>query len=355
MARTIVSGATLGLCKRATATTSTHHLATAQCHRIAVASMPCAKTSAMATTTARSVSTRLLSTFALQRHHPLSQLSPQLMSTTATRTFANSPFSLSSNADTTDKDGSLHRYTQLSTPSEIASTHFDLSHIPPSEHAQILHDFILVPDYLTPEEHDMMVKGATLKLKRALGKQVRYEDGHFDGVITRYRECSAGDWSSPFSATTSPSPDPSSNNDNKERTTPREMMDAIKSDFFPSTWTWVSPHILELEAGQGGIKPHVDHLDASGSVVAGLCLGSSAVMELIHQDDPQKWFRVLLPNRSFYFQRDSVRYSYKHGIPIEPEDHQFRGKIVPKEKRISVMLRNALDPSLHSNRPSTMY
>ncbi|KAF9540995.1 hypothetical protein EC957_003574 [Mortierella hygrophila] len=80
-----------------------------------------------------------------------------------------------------NKDGSLHRYTHLSTPSEIASTHFDLSHIPPSEHAQILHDFILVPEYLTPEEHDMMVKGATLKLKRALGKQVRYEDGHFDG------------------------------------------------------------------------------------------------------------------------------------------------------------------------------
>lgn len=262
-----------------------------------------------------------------------------MMSTTAARTFATSHSSLSSNTDTTDKDGSLHRYTHLSTSSDIASTHFDLSHIPPSEHAQILHDFILVPEYLTPDEHDMMVKGATLKLKRALGKQVRYEDGHFDGVITRYRECSAGDWSSPISATTSPSSDSSSNNDQKGRTTPREMMDAIKSDFFPSTWTWVSPHILELEAGQGGIKPHVDHLDASGSVVAGLCLGSSAVMELIHQDDPQKWFRVLLPKRCFYFQRDSVRYSYKHGIPIEPEDHQFRGTVIPKEKRISVMLR----------------
>ncbi|KAF9149747.1 Alpha-ketoglutarate-dependent dioxygenase alkB 7, mitochondrial [Linnemannia schmuckeri] len=276
---------------------------------------------------------------------------------TSTSSFNNEPL---------DKDGTLHRYTTLATPAEIASTHFDLSHIPTSEHAQILHDFILVPEYLTSDEHDMMVKGATLKLKRALGKQVRYEDGHFDGVITRYRECSAGDWSSPFSTTTtSPSSDPSSSSSSssssntsytrKERTTPREMMDAIKSEFFPSTWTWVSPHILELEAGQGGIKPHVDHLDASGSVVAGLCLGSSAVMELIHQDDPQKWFRVLLPKRCFYFQRDSVRYSYKHGIPIEAEDHQFRGTVVPKEKRISIMLRNALDPSLHTNRPSTIY
>jgi alkylated DNA repair protein alkB family protein 7 len=253
----------------------------------------------------------------------------------------------------------------------------------------------------------MMVKGATLKLKRALGKQVRYEDGHFDRVITRYRECSAGDWSSshPLPATnpsTSSQPSNNSTTTKKERTTPLEMMTSIKSEFFPSTWNWVAPHILELEAGQGGIKPHVDHLDASGSVVAGLCLGSSAVMELIHQDDPQKWFRVLLPKRCFYFQRDSVRYSYKHGIPIEAEDHQFKGVVVPKEKRISVMLRvrfehlffvllclffsflflgytgrcfhrtvltnisffvpiivyvpqNALGPPPHTNRPSTMY
>ncbi|KAG0318259.1 Alpha-ketoglutarate-dependent dioxygenase alkB 7, mitochondrial, partial [Linnemannia gamsii] len=261
---------------------------------------------------------------------------------------------------TEDKDGTLHRYTHLTTPASIASTHFDLSHIPPQEHAQILHDFILVPEYLSPEEHDMMVKGATLKLKRALGKQVRYEDGHFDRVITRYRECSAGDWSSshPLPATnpsTSSQPSNNSTTTKKERTTPLEMMTSIKSEFFPSTWNWVAPHILELEAGQGGIKPHVDHLDASGSVVAGLCLGSSAVMELIHQDDPQKWFRVLLPKRCFYFQRDSVRYSYKHGIPIEAEDHQFKGVVVPKEKRISVMLRNALGPPPHTNRPSTMY
>ncbi|KAG0378629.1 hypothetical protein BGX24_003243 [Mortierella sp. AD032] len=199
----------------------------------------------------------------------------------------------------------------------------------------------------------MMVKGATLKLKRALGKQVRYEDGHFDGVITRYRECSAGDWAShPFSETPStPTSDSGSGGTKKDRTTPREMMDSLKSEFFPISWKWVSPHILELEAGSGGIKPHVDHLDASGSVVAGLCLGSSAVMELIHKDDPQKRFRVLLPKRCFYFQRDSVRYSYKHGIPIEQDDHQFRGEVVQKEKRISVMLRNALDPS--NNRPST--
>ncbi|KAG0329196.1 Alpha-ketoglutarate-dependent dioxygenase alkB 7, mitochondrial [Dissophora globulifera] len=250
-------------------------------------------------------------------------------------------------------------YNSLSTPTSIASSHFDLSKIAPAEHAQILHDFIIVPDYLTVAEQSMLVDAATKKLKRALGKQVRYEDGHFDGVITRYRECSATDWGSGSgigsgsgsgsglesagssgtgTATTSAADAPS-----PERTTPQEIMQSIKREFFPHHWNWVAPHILELEAGKGGIKPHVDHLDASGQVVAGLCLGSTAVMELIHEDDPAKSFRVLLPKGCFYFQRDSVRYRYKHGIPILPEDHQFRGSIIPKEKRISIMLRNALE------------
>ncbi|KAF9570921.1 Alpha-ketoglutarate-dependent dioxygenase alkB 7, mitochondrial [Mortierella alpina] len=257
-------------------------------------------------------------------------------------------------------------YQQLCTPPSIASSHFDLSQIPTSERAQILQDFILVPGYLSPDEQEMLLAAATKKLKRALGKQVRYEDGHFDGVITRYRECSATDWG----GAVAPAPitlDERNNNkasttsetvvsttaatrQGTDRTTPNEVMQSIKQEFFPPCWKWVAPHILELEAGKGGIKPHVDHLDASGEVVAGLCLGSDAVMELIHEDDPQKRFRVLLPKGCFYFQRDSVRYHYKHGIPIELEDHQFKGKVIPKEKRISIMLRNALGPSITGGR-----
>jgi len=191
-----------------------------------------------------------------------------------------------------------------------------------------------------------MIQSATKKLKRALGKQVRYEDGHFDGVITRYRECSASDWSDTGASSSPPS------DTHRERTSPGHIMQSIKGEFFPREWSWVAPHILELEAGRGGIKPHVDHLEASGEVVAGLCLGSDAVMELIHEDDPERFFSVWLPKGAFYFQRGSVRYHYKHGIPIEPADHQFRGRVIPKEKRISVMLRNALDPRLGGNTSS---
>ncbi|KAF9439327.1 Alpha-ketoglutarate-dependent dioxygenase alkB 7, mitochondrial [Entomortierella beljakovae] len=166
----------------------------------------------------------------------------------------------------------------MRTPASIAATHFDLSQIDPTEHDQILKDFIIIPEYLSPSEHAMLVEAATKKLKRALGRQVRYEDGHFDGVITRYRECSASDWGIP---TESPSNSPKSLGSGSEsslleRTTPQQVMQSVKDQFFPSNWKWVSPHILELESGKGGIKPHVDHLDASGEVVAGFCLGSTA-------------------------------------------------------------------------------
>ncbi|KAG0359486.1 Alpha-ketoglutarate-dependent dioxygenase alkB 7, mitochondrial [Podila minutissima] len=248
--------------------------------------------------------------------------------------------SAAEHSPTNDGAGHGSTYATLSTPPAIVATHFDLSKIPTAEHAQITRDFIIVPNYLSPQEHDMMVEAATKKLKRALGKQVRYEDGHFDGVITRYRECSASDWGG-----APPPPASVQGAEQKERQTPSEVLQAIKSQYFPQEWKWVAPHILELEAGKGGIKPHVDHLEASGQVVAGLCLGSTAVMELIHEKEPSKSFRVLLPKGCFYFQRDSVRYQYKHGIPIEPEDHQFKGTVYPKEKRISVMLRNALEPA----------
>ncbi|KAF9989873.1 Alpha-ketoglutarate-dependent dioxygenase alkB 7, mitochondrial [Mortierella antarctica] len=270
----------------------------------------------------------------------------------------------SSSTEPGGSDPGTLTYQQLCTPPSIASSHFDLSRIPTSERAQILQDFILVPGYLSPEEQEMLLTAATKKLKRALGKQIRYEDGHFDGVITRYRECSATDWGGAASSSTPRTLDDRDQGTGSEtsflttaesrqrtnRTSPSEVMQSIKQEFFPPCWKWVAPHILELEAGKGGIKPHVDHLDASGEVVAGLCLGSDAVMELIHEDDPQKQFRVLLPKGCFYFQRDSVRYHYKHGIPIELEDHHFRGTVIPKEKRISIMLRNALGPSVIGGR-----
>ncbi|CAO3622861.1 unnamed protein product [Cunninghamella echinulata] len=58
----------------------------------------------------------------------------------------------------------------------------------------MIHDFILIPDFITQEEHDTIVKLCESKLKKSLGRNAIYEEGHFDGVINKYKECSASHW-----------------------------------------------------------------------------------------------------------------------------------------------------------------
>ena len=73
---------------------------------------------------------------------------------------------------------------------------------------------------------------------------------------------------------------------------------------------WLAPHILELRGENSGIEAHVDHLEASGNVVAGISLLSSVVMEFQHQKYSDLKFKVLIPESSLYFQQLSCFYSY---------------------------------------------
>ncbi|KAJ3020867.1 UNVERIFIED_CONTAM: hypothetical protein HDU68_009913 [Siphonaria sp. JEL0065] len=85
---------------------------------------------------------------------------------------------------------------------------------------------------------------------------------------------------------------------------------------------WLSPHILELRAPtnelKSGIGAHVDHLNAFGDVIAGVTLGSDAVV------------------------RGYVRYGFTHEIPINKEEHVFMGQPIERTRRISIMIRDAL-------------
>ncbi|KAI8343386.1 hypothetical protein BC941DRAFT_411220 [Chlamydoabsidia padenii] len=200
-------------------------------------------------------------------------------------------------------------------PSANLATAFSLN--------ELYRDFILLPEFITPEEHDMIVHNCEKKLKRSLGRNAPYEQGHFDGVITNYKECSVSSW-----------------------TVGAEWMDQfiqqrIYGALFPSSYQWLSPHILDL-CRTGEIRGHVDNLEASGSVVAGLCLKSPAKMILEHQDDPTCQVEIFLPARCFYIQRDSVRYQFKHAI-AGPDNSIWDGKKFDKHDRISLMFRNQKD------------
>lgn len=153
---------------------------------------------------------------------------------------------------------------------------------------ELHHNFVLIPEFVTPGEHDTIVQHCEKKLKRSLGRNAPYEQGHFDGVISGYKECSVSSWSVGSRGG-------------------GEWMDQfiqqrIYDTFFPSSFKWLSPHILDL-CSTGEIRGHVDNVEASGSVVAGLCLKSPAKMVLEHQDDPTCQVELFLPARCFYIQR----------------------------------------------------
>ena len=132
----------------------------------------------------------------------------------------------------------------------------------------------------------------------------------------------------------------------------------------------VQVHVLHL-ASSGLILPHVDNVEASGSVIAGVSLGDTRVLRMSRamEEGQHAAFDVLLESGSVYVQRcvlplilrdkfncilcrDDVRYSWKHEIP---NTAQFQGSTVGGGQRMSVMLRVSRSLSVVAHLPSKTY
>nr|CAG8523787.1 3234_t:CDS:2 [Entrophospora candida] len=164
--------------------------------------------------------------------------------------------------------------------SELSLPYFDYSKLQKKNSSfSIDEDFILFPNHLNESEQSFLVEKSSKKLKRAFGKEVIYQDAHFDDVIHGYRECQATHW---------------------------------------STGT-----------ATNGKDEEEDKY--SGRIVAGISLISSTVMIFRHKDDPEIQFSVLLEPGSLYVQRDSIRYNFTHEIPQDPNEHRFKGQLIPKK------------------------
>ncbi|RUS14896.1 hypothetical protein BC937DRAFT_93179 [Endogone sp. FLAS-F59071] len=242
----------------------------------------------------------------------------------------------------TNPTSTITRYFNL-TPSFLAHTPAKYTH----------HDLLLFPEFLSEPEHDFLVSACDRKLKRSLGSAAQYEQGHFDGVIRGYRECEASYWG-------------------KDDARVREILQRVFG-LLPEEWEWLNPHILDLEA-KGEILAHMDNADVSvfllicvasivsfhtfihlvspslisssrrncqysGSVVAGLCLLSPAVMRLRHKADSECRFDVLLEPRALYIQRNSIRYDFTHEIPGS-DGQWWQGEKIEKDRRISLIVRD---------------
>ncbi|KAJ1840534.1 hypothetical protein LPJ70_004610 [Coemansia sp. RSA 2708] len=222
-------------------------------------------------------------------------------------------------------------------------------------------DMYLYPDFISDEEHELLVRSCNKKLKRLAST---YEMGHFDKRIHNYRECSVSAWLPHHRGVAGRvaralgrqiDPDPVDLPDRapsgksggwttvgKSDGEIRHILDRVW-DRFPPGFTWLPPHILDLHEN-GEILPHVDNPSYSGFVVGGLCLLGPAVSTFKHVDDPRVRVDVLLPPKSLYFMTNHIRYQFTHEITTDPSQRVWMGQPVAQARRISLMFRDAKEP-----------
>lgn len=207
---------------------------------------------------------------------------------------------------------------------------------------------IAIPDFINEIEEAAALSDVESQLKR-----LRYDDGHFDGVILHFRE----------------------------RTYPIAALSASSQgvisraySLFPKTPTtgshMDSVHAIDLDA-RGEIRNHVDSIKFSGSIICGISLLSDAIMRLTEEpctdgdgDGKQaslsyhglcekdtcglavggmmrdgrpvpRQIDIQLPRRSLYMLHGDSRYKWGHAIL--GSSGRCR-----RERRISLILRDEL-------------
>ncbi|KAI4455184.1 spermatogenesis associated 11-related [Holotrichia oblita] len=186
----------------------------------------------------------------------------------------------------------------------------------PSLGNELLKSMIVHYDFLTNEEEKSIFNEIEPYLKR-----MRYQFDHWDDAIHGYRETERLQW----------------NEDNKK------VIDRVRSLVFPPSVAQLNHvHILDLDK-KGYIKPHIDAVRFCGDTIAGLSLLTDSVMRLVHDKHTHLYADVLLKQRSLYVMNGSARYDYKHEI-LSNEHSKFDGKVVFKDRRVSVICRNEPRP-----------
>ncbi|WAR24911.1 ALKB7-like protein [Mya arenaria] len=167
-------------------------------------------------------------------------------------------------------------------------------------------DMKVIKDFISEEEEQQILTEIEPYLKR-----LRYETAHWDDAIHGFRETEKSKWTEKNNA----------------------IIQRVRDVAFPPGVKQISyVHVLDLKK-DGFIKPHVDAVKFCGSTISGISLLSSSVMRLVNSEDKSKFADVLLERR------DEARYKYSHEI-LKEEESIFKGKAVPKDRRISVICRN---------------
>jgi alkylated DNA repair protein alkB family protein 7 len=165
----------------------------------------------------------------------------------------------------------------------------------------------------------------------------RYEKGHWDAVITDYKEVELLDQESL-----------SVESQLAIERVRQQIIDAKYVD--GNTVKWLPCHAIDLKR-DGELKAHVDSIKFSGHVVAGLSLVSSSIMRLKpdeegnHKQPAVDWVDLYLPPLSLYVLSGISRYRYSHELlPCGSIFERTDGSTVTVERdhRLSVIFRDAI-------------
>ena len=161
------------------------------------------------------------------------------------------------------------------------------------------------------------------------------DQGHYDGVIKNYREMHVSSWP-------------------EDQPRLSYLLGRLRQ-FHPEEP--IQYHLLHL-ASNGEIHPHRDHLEAFGSWIVSVSLGSDRILRLEKENSDRPILHdVTLPSGSVYLQkwvpgfrfcpfmtvltpdrplRDSIRYGWKHSVL---RSGSVNGNEISGGQRLSIMVR----------------
>jgi len=250
---------------------------------------------------------------------------------------------------------------------------------------------VVYPEFVTDGESKSLIKEASKRLKRR-----RFENGHWDSVITGYREV---EMSTPDEVFSQNIPQEDDNNKmNDDAAIPmfakviQETRRHLENHHFGSNngdngciatsrnIRWLPCHAIDLSAN-GELSAHVDSVKFSGEIVAGISLLSDSIMRL--RPSSNEWdgedkngklggaateekncgisdgyVDLYLPQLSLYVLSGMSRYSYTHELLPSGSIFEFldveesysqcepKNREVVRGRRLSVIFRDEHNKSI---------
>lgn len=208
---------------------------------------------------------------------------------------------------------------------------------------------VVFPGFLSEAEGRDLLKEVQKRMNRR-----RFEEGHWDSVISKYREI---ELKTPDEVNNMEALSDDSNVQEFAQTI-RRTRDLLRSYLSPhlakNEILWLPCHAIDLSK-DGKLDAHVDSVKFSGEIIAGISLLSDSIMRL--RPAKGEWtddetivegldghVDLYLPKLSLYCLHGNSRFQYSHELLPSFSVYQLHGKDihVARGRRLSIIFRDAL-------------